>query len=215
MTDAEKVFVYWDAPEAPADVLAVVARWREKCPEREVELFNRDTARQFLTRTHGATIAALFDSCALPAMRSDFFRVFRALEGGGLYCDVTFAPQAGLSRAPEGFGTATGLSVVRWNAHGRIVNGIFHAKAGNPLMQQIAYALTKGVSLRRGQNVWSVTGPGVWIPILDQADPASFKAYDSDALFTGFLQRSGYTSSTRGTDQHWSKAQEAIGIFAD
>jgi hypothetical protein len=202
--------LYWDDEAAPESVLQVLHQWRENCPSWNVQLFGKRTAEHFLLERFGSEIRKCFLSCAVPAMRSDFFRVFWALEEGGIYSDVTFLPKSDALF----FSDQKNITLARWH-HGRIVNGVFFAKKNCQELKLVAYEILMSVSKRADNNIWSAVGPGAWIRALGQEESESIAIVDRSYLFEHHLKMSGYESSTRDTELHWSKVQENISIYKD
>lgn len=203
----KNVSLYW-ADDAPSQsVKSVVEKWQQMCAGWNVSLYSRTTAHAFLKSHFGQDISDAFLSCAIPAMQSDFFRVFWAISEGGVYSDITFVPKA----EPLFFAVERSLTVPTWN-HGRIVNGIFYATKGSSALQRLADVILETVTQKDQDNVWLATGPGAWINTLGQEETADMAIVSNDYLFDNYIRHSGY-ASTRGTDAHWSILQKNNDIY--
>ena len=206
--DEKNIMLYWDDAHAPPDVTRVVDKWQALCPTWNVTLFNQDTAFRFIRDEMGEEIAKLFYVCGLPAMRSDFFRVFWGIINGGIYSDITFAPK----REPLFFDAGKNITLIR-HGHGRIKNGIFFAKKGCKELKLIGYEILHSVAQRKTGSIISITGPSVWGKILGQRETSTIAIVDSGYMWKNFIERSNYISSMRGTDKHWTQMQWRTGIY--
>jgi len=72
-TVPKALFQFWDKPELPKDLKPLVISWAEHS-EMDIRMYHLDSARQFISDAFGAGYLACFDKCAIPAMKSDFFR---------------------------------------------------------------------------------------------------------------------------------------------
>lgn len=203
------IMLYW-ADEPPPSVRAVVEQWRAVYADWNVTLFSRSAASAWLGNRCGAEIARMFDACRLPAMQADFFRVFWAIEEGGIYSDVTFAPL--VCPGIEAIGKEL---VLMRRFHGRIVNSIFYAARGSADLKKVAYHILRAMSLRIDQNVWSATGPGAWIEALGQEETPSIGIMTDQEMYQKYVRRSDYEASTRGSSLHWSQDQKSASIYLD
>lgn len=200
------IMLYWDhAP--PPEVYAVVEKWRNVCTEWHVALFNEETACLFLGERYGTSIVELFLSCAIPAMKSDFFRVFWAISEGGIYSDVSFAPK----REPLFFDPKKNITVVTNQGAGNIINGIFFAKKGAKELKLVAYEIIKSTSQKRVPYVPIATGPCAWGRALGQKETNQMAIIRLHDLYR-FVETSGYTSDLRAP-QHWTTQQKRMRIY--
>ena len=85
--NGRNIMLYWDdpSPTPPAFACSILDKWQAVCPSWDVSLYNRETSTRFLNDKFGVEIVKFFEKCAIPSMRSDFFRVFWALSEGGVY----------------------------------------------------------------------------------------------------------------------------------
>lgn len=221
VTDVTRnVMLYWDAYPFPPDVIAVSETWRKHCPEWKVTLFNQETARLYLQDVFGGDIVRLFLTCALPAMRSDFFRVLWAVSEGGIYSDVTFVPK----RAPLFFNPEKDLTVTlrpsgkkRGSRPNVMIpkSNIFFAKKGCMELKLIAFEQIKEISKREIPTVWDSVGTEVWVRTIDQNDNSAVEFLDWKTLRDEFIENSNYPSHTRKTDLHWTRLQKKMSIYQD
>lgn len=146
-------------------------------------------------------------------MKSDYFRLCRALVSGGLYVDAAIR----CLRSPEMFfDDAADLICVRW-WHGRIVNGLFSAPPGSPVIQEILVRVDANMKNRISNNVWQVTGPGAWIDCLNENKALSdrVKILKLSDLAGTYIKQGQISSTGRGSERHWSRVQKTIPIFKE
>lgn len=143
-------------------------------------------------------------------MQSDFIRVHWILEHGGVYSDLTFAPQEN----PIFWNEVDELVCARWQ-HGRIINGLFYAQAKSKILADLAVQIYQNVKNRTSNNIRNVTGPGAWQAVLSRYDMSEYKVVEREVLFAKYIKHSKYTASTRNTEKHWSKMQQTQSIYRD
>jgi mannosyltransferase OCH1-like enzyme len=204
------VLLYWDKFPFPESVVSVSNLWKSLGDDWNVELFCFDSALSFLEKNFGERVSSAFMSCAIPAMQSDFIRVFWILKNGGLYADITFAP----GDIPKFWHTNDKFVCARWQ-HGRIINGIFYSEPGSETLVKISEDILQNVQSRAGRNIRNITGPGVWNNIISSQEITEYRVIDRADLFRKHIRHSKYSDSTRDSDLHWSKIQHNIDIFRD
>lgn len=206
------VMLYWDdADPFPKDIIKVSEIWQQRCPAWNVTLFCKNTAFSYLRDKFGEDMARLFLTCALPTMRSDFFRVFWAISVGGIYSDMSFVP----SREPLFFDPGKDLSVPRRSSGGILINGFFYSKKGCKEMKLIAYEIVKTVSKKEIPCVLHATGPGAWKRALSQYETSAMAILEWEDLLGDFIELSRYRSSVHSTPRHWKWQQLITKLYQD
>ena len=206
------IMLYWDkADPFPSDIVKVSELWMKFSPEWDVTLFSKETAGSFLREKFGVDVVRLFLTCAVPAMRADFFRVFWAISEGGIYSDLTFAP----IREPLFFDPEKNLTVVKRPDGAVIRNNIFYSKKDCKEMKLIAYEIMKSVSKRESTHIAFATGPRIWTKILTSNKKDSVTILEWEDLFGDYIKFSRYPSSTYGTHMHWKELQLRMNIYQD
>lgn len=204
-------FLFWHDEAVPPDVADVIQSWRS-IGGLETEIYSDRTARQFILDEFGERIAGLYDSCAFPVMRSDYFRLCRGLRRGGLYVDAGFKCVA----APEMFfDDDDDLICVRW-WHGRIINGMFSCPPNSPVLQRIFERVTANIEQQSCNDIWSVTGAASWNFEIAGAGAVAgdkVKIVNHPELFPDYILPGQSTSSGRETERHWSHLQNTMSIF--
>ena len=207
------VMLYWDDSPPPNSVCAIYETWCSFCAGWNVSLFDREEASRFLLREFGRGILSLFSSCALPSMRSDFFRVFWAMSKGGIYSDVTFLPNC----EPSFFYENKNITLVKLLRDGetRMYNGIFFAKKNCAEINLVADEIIKNVSQRKLDNVYRVTGPEAWVLALGKEETSTIAIKIYNNILGKAIVPSFYPETTRDTENHWSKKQNRMNIFCE
>jgi tetratricopeptide (TPR) repeat protein len=156
---------FWDKPEVPGDVLAVMASWLHHHPSIQQRIFDEEGARDFIRRCYGGDAVASFDRCTHAAMKADVFRVAYLAQEGGVWIDADEAclrpvPQL-LVSAAESEATAALSGDVPAYLH----NFFLGARAGSRVMLaafEDAVAAVDTLARDGAQmDIWQVTGPGL------------------------------------------------------
>jgi hypothetical protein len=151
---------YWDVGEPPGYVVDLLATFRARNPDMQHQLFDERQAEEFISERFGERELAAFRSCAVPAMRADYFRYCAVLAQGGIYADASFccvSPLGPLLGGPD-------RGVLFRNASpGFVLNGFFgFAAPGHPLLRLALDLATASIERRAAELVQMVTGPGVF-----------------------------------------------------
>lgn len=179
------IMIYWDESTPPPSISAILEKWESVCPDWNVSLYNSVKASRFLHEKFGIEILRLFSQCALPTMRSDFFRVFWAASEGGIYSDVTFSP----IREPLFFDEKKNITLLK-DDRMSIRNGIFFAKKNCAQIKLIAFEIIKNVSIKKYKNIHMVTGPSAWVNAIGNEET------DSIAIRNFWEVRRKFTSNS-------------------
>ena len=203
------IMLYWDESPPPSSISSVLEKWQVFCPDWNVTLYNFDTASRFLYDNFEIEILRLFSQCAIPAMRSDFFRVFWAISEGGIYSDVTYIPK----QKPLFFDENKNITMV---AHGptNFINGIFFAKKNCAELLLIAKEMINRIRKKKKvNNIAVITGAGCWIVAIGSSETKSIAIRSYRYVIDKFLDYSNYPDSTRNTENHWSNIQKHQSIY--
>ena len=217
------IMLYWDnADPFPQGIIEIAEEWRRVCSEWNIMLFGKESAQHFLRDNFGKDISRLFLSCALPTMRSDFFRVFWAFSEGGIYSDMRFIPLC----EPLFFEPRKNLTLPI-HSIGRISNGIFYSKKESIELKSIQYEIIKSLREQKHQSVFGATGPGAWmralVPgpdrklqlqrIMSQGQMGEIEIVTWETLRKKFLLLSKYPGPERFTHMHWTLQQRRMSIY--
>jgi mannosyltransferase OCH1-like enzyme len=150
---------FWDAPQAPQDVEELMASWHTD-PLFAYHRFSWESAHAFIRDRFDRRTLAVFESCAVPAMQCDVFRLCWLFEEGGIYVD---ADQGNRGRN-ESFTdrTVRGHLFFRNPSAGIIGNGLMSFfNPRDPLVEALLERVCANVEHQVDNAVWAVTGPGV------------------------------------------------------
>jgi len=185
------------------------------------QLIGRDQAAENIEKWFGAKARKLFNSCALPAMQADFLRVaFLAQQTNSLYIDWPHRPVN-----PEGLYAQVklmrGKSLLATRFRGGkqgLWNGFAFNNSESDISSYFCLVMEKMIDnmvQRVSNNVWAVTGPGVWIEALKE-----FKEKDGLIDYVVFPEdlkehfRPAF-DKRKNFSNHWSVVQQSQSIFLD
>ena len=207
------LFQYWDKniPDAVAELTRGVAEINAGLNYR---FFDDDSAIEYINKEYGADICALYESCAIPAMRADLFRYCFLATHGGFYVDADF--RANASIAPIFSADWKGCLYLRERG---LTNSMMYFRGScDPLAEKILEVALENITTRSSNNVWQVTGPYVLQSI--QADKANQHLFDDvhlmqDEEFAQYFKLAPYLDY-KNDDTHWLVArQKGISIYKD
>ena len=148
---------FWNDPEPPADILALMISWTRSDPAFKIDVFDDPRAREFLRGHCNPDVARAFNWAREPAQRADIFRLARLFTVGGYFIDAD-------DRAREGLEAHVPPNV-EFFAHqedlGSIGNNVMGAVPGHPAIEAALHEAVAAV-LRGDQDIiWLSTGPGL------------------------------------------------------
>lgn len=148
---------FWNDPEPPRDVRALMSSWKESDPGFKIELFDEANALAYLREHCDPAVARAFSRASEPSQQADIFRLARLFLEGGYFVDAD-------DRAREGL-TAHVPPDAEFFAHqedlGSIGNNVLGAVPRHPVIE---LALRDAVTaIMRGDReiIWLSTGPGL------------------------------------------------------
>ena len=204
----QNIFLYWHDDVVPASVQRVSENWTVTASDWSVELYSRGRAIEFLQQQFGADTSAAFETCRIPAMQADVFRVLVVLALGGLYSDLTYEPRS----APGFVSQKHELTGVKsWQ--GQFTNSVFYGQKKCPTLGKVAEEILDGVRGKNSTKIWSLTGPGAWFRAIAPHNNPEVQLLSLPEMMGSWLLQSQYSSSTRGTSDHWSERQKCEDIF--
>jgi len=147
---------FWDKdiPDAVAELVRGVADMNH---ELNYQLFDDQSAAQFIRTEFGSDTLKLYRNCAIPAMRADLFRYCFLAREGGFYIDADYRAISAIEPIVS--------SVWRAGLYQRdkgLANGMMYFRdANDPLAEKVLETALHNIGSRLSNNVWSVTGPNV------------------------------------------------------
>lgn len=206
-----KIFQFWDKAELPPDLAPLVDTWRDRSGLQH-SLINDDEARAYISRTQPRRVSAAYDACAIPAMRSDIYRLCVVLAEGGWYADCSIECLTRI--APLAPAEANLVFYRRW--HGGVNNGLFGAAAKHPLIAGLLDQVCSNVEGRVSDNLFLVTGPGVWNRVFPKDAPPPEQAHElAHADIANIAVRFHQELAHKKEGRHWSDLQNQVPIFRD
>ena len=174
--EALDLMQFWDTPTAPDQVEELMKTWSSD-PQFNHHRYCWDSARSFVSDRFDRRTLMVFETCAVPAMQCDVFRLCWLFEVGGIYID---ADQGNRGRN-EGFTDTSvrGHLYFGKGAEGRVCNGLMSFfEPHDPLVGAALERVCANVERRADGGIWHVTGPGVITKLFADAGP-------EDPLFEG------------------------------
>jgi mannosyltransferase OCH1-like enzyme len=153
----KRIFQYWDSIKPPAEVINFTNSWLKHNPEYQHQLFNEQTARDFLRNTYHAEVLTAYINASHAAQKADILRLALLYEYGGIYADVDdvcLKPLALL--IPK----HTKLLLYQ-EEYGTVGNNFIAVCAKHPVLKQaLTYAIE---ALLQGdkESIWLSTGPAM------------------------------------------------------
>jgi mannosyltransferase OCH1-like enzyme len=221
---------FWDAPDAPPDVEELMASWRAD-PQFVYHRYSWESAHQFIRDRFDRRTLAVFESCAVPAMQCDVFRLCWLFEEGGVYVDSdqgnrgrngTFTDRSVRGhlfrksqsrRPPDRDGRSPRAISVNSPNKVIIINGLMtFFDRHDPLVSKLLDLVTTNIEHRVKGSVWRVTGPGVVSGLFLELGPdhalfSNLRIHDDiDRRDAVHIVRCDYKSSAK----HWQNVTGSI-----
>ena len=201
--------VIWQTNFTDRVTLAVYLNYlfnRFMAPSFEYRFIVKEERRVFISGTFGPEITRLYDQLQIGAAQADFWRVLVLQKFGGLYLDIDahFVWPAGYLITPHLEELFIQIKT------GEISNYFIASKPQNPNLALVIEEIASGISAGANNDVYSLTGPGVFNRVLKKADiPTSYYAYTvNQGNFTNeFFQ---YIDKPQGK---WTKEQHKVSVL--
>ena len=197
-----------------------MASWRAD-PQFIYERYCWQSAHTFIQDHFDTRTLAAFESCAVPAMQCDVFRLCWLFEHGGAYVDAdqgnrgrndAFTDRTSrghLFRSPRPLpsnAAAAGSPLFRDAQAGVITNSVMSFfSPDDPLVGMLLARVSANIERRIDMGIWHVTGPGVLCGLLAELGPKhelfeNVRIHSSNELRRAFkFVKCDYKSSTK----HW------------
>ena len=177
------IIQYWHSSEIPASVAELIRSVGTHNPRWRHLVFDRARAEELIAERFTPREASAFEACAVPAMQADYFRYCAIYALGGVYADADMRCDGSIDRvvAGEGGGKLFRRAVdvrVRPRPYPTVINHFFAFRSpGHPLMRLAVEIATTNVERRVAEDVWAVTGPGIFTGLLLLRDAESEQAF--------------------------------------
>ena len=185
------------------------------------QLIDSNDASAIIDQCIGQKEVDLFRKCALPAMQADVIRVVHlATQSHALYIDWPYRPfqlstlfEQKLFQAGESM-----LAGKRRNQNWVLWNGFAYSSPKNSLQQFFLNVMERifyNINNEASNNVYTVTGPGVWIKAYDQYFNGS-RSFDVHQItYPGDVQQVFKPALDKRPSMkgHWSAVQKSQSIY--
>jgi len=148
---------FWDTKDVPPEMAEVMQSWRSLNPGFNYQLFNDQSAQEFIWAYHSPDVLKAFRMANHPAMRSDLFRLAYLYEFGGIYVD---ADDLCINPIDEFTNIGVDLLLIQ-ESTGSIGNNFLAVKAKHPFIQFALQYVVNNI-LNKAGGVWFASGPGAW-----------------------------------------------------
>ena len=208
------LFQFWDKKIIPTAVEELTKGVASVNSSLRYQMFDDVTAADFIEKEYGGDTLSLYNSCAIPAMRADFFRYCYLAKHGGMYIDADFPAVASIE--PLVSSQAKGCLYLR--ERGLTNSMMYFREPGDSLAEKILEVAIHNVASRSSNNVWQVTGPNVLQALY--ADDATSMLFDGihfidEAEFAKYFKLA-VSLDYKQDDSHWFVARKkGLNIFRD
>lgn len=202
----KNIMQYWDQGCFPEDIESLASTWAFENKSFDYNIFNRDSARDFIFSEFGSSDLKVFDMAAIPAMRSDIFRVAYIVKKGGFYVDA-----ATKCLKPITFPLISTSNLVlmrKW--HGGVWNGFISAKPMDSNLINLYDNILNNVKNKVSNDVWSVTGPKVFNDLFKEKEVENVLILEQKKINEWF---SLVNDLQHKKNDHWSSVQKEKSIY--
>lgn len=153
----KRIFQYWDKLKPPAEVLTFTQSWLQHNPDYEYQLFNEQTAREFLRSHYSSQVFTAYCLASHAAQKADLLRLALLVEYGGIYADADDICLKPLSLLI----TKQTELLLYQEEYGTVGNNFIAVCAKHPVLKiALDYAIE---ALLKGDkdSIWLSTGPAM------------------------------------------------------
>lgn len=151
-----QVFQYWDSPDIPPAITAIMDSWRN-CPGLTYRRLDKKDAIRFLHTHYDADHVRAFRNANHAAEGSDFLRLCLLQTYGGIYADADDRLTGPVRTLLE---CRRGMLLFR-ETFGALANNLLCARAGHPVLAIAREFALSSLLARENDGPWSKTGPGL------------------------------------------------------
>lgn len=131
---------------------------RLMAPGYSYRFFDDAACHEYIRVNFSESVLQSYERLQVGAAKADFWRVLAVLKEGGVYMDL----DAALCWPPGYFFRKGESELLLRMGDGRLTNYFFAAAAGHPLLQKISAQIQRNISANCLDNVFEMTGPGVF-----------------------------------------------------
>ncbi|MEA9603819.1 tetratricopeptide repeat protein [Polynucleobacter sp. JS-JIR-II-c23] len=151
----KNIVQFWDKKEVPPRMKEVMTSWSHLNPEFDYELFDDQSAQEFIQKHHSSEVLKAFRLANHPAMHSDLFRMAYLYEYGGVYAD---ADDLCIRPISEFIDDGSDL-IFSQEPTGSIGNNFLAVKPKHVFIQYALNSIVNNI-LNKAGGVWFASGPG-------------------------------------------------------
>lgn len=167
------LFQFWDTEAAPTEVEVLMDTWAKLAGFR-YRRYTAVSAADYIEQHFDKRTLSAYLSCAVPAMKADFFRYCALYNEGGVYLDADTCRRADIKSFVAG--AKRGMLMIR---QGRVANDFLFVRAPrDALLGAVKEQAIKNIEGRVANDVWQVTGPGILTGL--------YRSEDGKRRFAGF-----------------------------
>jgi hypothetical protein len=181
-----KLIQFWDRPPIPAEVVAWMDGFRDRNPTFEYEFFDEVRAADFIAAHQGERTLAAFKAIAVPAMKSDFFRLCAIEVWGGVYVDsdhYSLLPIETLLQNET-------RSIVPIFGEFLNCHFLYFPRPSDPFIKACVALSLDNIESRRFSISFMACGPAIYTAVMHIADPTTaahmLEVYEKNPLMSGW-----------------------------
>ncbi|MCG3858890.1 glycosyltransferase [Psychrobacter sp. Ps2] len=191
----KNIVQYWSDKNLSDNLKVLSNSWSEVYPDYNYQLYNRDSAIDFLIENYDEHIVESFKSLKIAAMQSDFFRVAYILAKGGMYIDLSHKAH---KRVDGIIDLNADTLYIFTRPTGAIWNGYIVAPPNNQALKSIFERILGNISRKESCSAYQVTGPGNFNRLLSNENSTIIEKQ----LLWKFLRGD---KLYQRNNKHWSK----------
>ena len=153
----KRIAQFWDTPEPPDDIAALMADWPARHPDYAYTRFSGASAHDYLRQRYANDVVLAFRRAPEPALKADIFRLAWLYAEGGVYADADDRCLHPVSVLIGG----DAIFAAYQEEYGTLGNNFLAACPRHPVIGA-ALAEAVGAVNRGDQDIpWLSTGPGL------------------------------------------------------
>lgn len=214
------IIQYWDGP-VPDDVKELTQSWKDKNPNHNHIFFDKKKASDFMKKNFTSDIYEAFLDVDIPAMSCDIFRVAYILKKGGIYVDCGTVCNKPIKDWELDIDK---LTLLRKN-NGWVWNGFISSPPENLVIKEIWKKIEKSLLIREDGNIWSLTGPKLFMDVCEYFSNIPFSFVDNkseryESKYVELIYQSNSSSTfsiinnlSHKKIDHWSVLQNIMPLY--
>lgn len=174
-------------------------------PDHEYRFMKTEDREEFIKSNYPQHILDNYSKLQIGAAQADFWRVLVLQKHGGIYMDI----DAHFVWPPSSIIKPNDEELYVTIRRGDISNYFIASKSNNTNLDKIIHSIMENIDKNELKNVYDLTGPGVFIAVLDKHDvnTIQYRYICNQGNFTNeYFQ---YIDKKEGK---WTKAQKIIDI---